>query len=578
MRKWLILLLLMVGGLIWWNQAWADDCDTGCQLANIDKQLQELQKAREQSINATKPLEGELSKLKKQLDSITAGLNKAKDDLRALEASIAEREQEFSIQYALLSERVLSYYKASRQPPAFFAIFTTGPTGNFARNLFYQQVITDRDKDMIAQISQDLVQLDSDKKKVEADRVRLAALQAKVDKEAKFFEGEIAGAKAYQSQLSQQIAALTAKQQSFLAAKLAGLNIPLFAISGGGCSSDLTNGKNPGFNGFGFFSLGVPNRVGLNQYGAWGRAKAGQGFEQILRAYYNFDSIEKKDVTINVQGYGSYSLDDYTKRIYEVPASWTDNNSAALKAQAIAIRSYALAYTDNGAGSICTTQQCQVFKPDPKTDNDNAWIKAVDETAGQAMIQGGKPIKAYFSSTHGGYVYNTGDLRGWSQTSFTKRAIDTPSGSVGGIGNLRESAYDKDSPWFYCDWGARSQYDGTAWLKAEEVADIANVILLAKKDSGAQSHLSQVDKPNPEGVDTWSADTVKEKLGGDAYSSVDNVSLGFDFGTGKTTTVTISGSGHNNSFGGDEFKNFFNLRAPANIQIVGPLYNVERRS
>jgi peptidoglycan hydrolase-like amidase len=40
-------------------------------------------------------------------------------------------------------------------------------------------------------------------------------------------------------------------------------------------SSDI--GKDPGFgNKFGFFTYGVPNRVGLNQYGAWGRAKAGQ--------------------------------------------------------------------------------------------------------------------------------------------------------------------------------------------------------------------------------------------------------------------------------------------------------------
>ncbi len=29
--------------------------------------------------------------------------------------------------------------------------------------------------------------------------------------------------------------------------------------------------------------------------------------------------------------------------------------------------------------------------------------------------------------------------------------------------------------------------------------------------------------------------------------------------------------------GGAEFKDFFNLRAPANIQIVGPLFNIERR-
>ena len=35
--------------------------------------------------------------------------------------------------------------------------------------------------------------------------------------------------------------------------------------------------------------------------------------------------------------------------------------------------------------------------------------------------------------------------------------------------------------------------------------------------------------------------------------------------------------GGSNTFSGAEFKDFFNLRAPANIQIVGPLYKVEKK-
>ena len=210
-------------------------------------------------------------------------------------------------------------------------------------------------------------------------------------------------------------------------------------------------------------AYGVPNRVGLNQYGAWGRAKAGQDYNQILQAYYNFDSIETRDAQIHVTGNGvdwTGSLDDYVKRIYEVPDSWTDNNLAALKAQAIAARSYALAYTNNGQGTICPTDQCQVFKTDPKGGN---WDQAVSQTAGQVMIQGGNPIKAWFSSTHGGYVHSSGDI-GWSGTSFTKNAQDTSS-SVASFSDLNSNAYDKDSPWFYCDWGSRSSNNNTAWLK-----------------------------------------------------------------------------------------------------------------
>jgi hypothetical protein len=114
-------------------------------------------------------------------------------------------------------------------------------------------------------------------------------------------------------------------------------------------------------------------------------------------------------------------------------------------------------------------------------------------------------------------------------------------------------------------------------MKPEEVADIINVILLARKDSSTRDHLYQPDQPNPAGTDTWDAQRVRQELGGAAYTTVDSISVSADFGYGRSTSVNVSGSGHSDSISADEFKNFFNLRAPANIQIVGPLYNAEKR-
>ncbi len=77
----------------------------------------------------------------------------------------------------------------------------------------------------------------------------------------------------------------------------------------------------------------------------------------------------------------------------------------------------------------------------------------------------------------------------------------------------------------------------------------------------------------------WNQDRVRQELssrGITPYGSVSDVSVGADFGAGKTSSITINGSGKSETFSGDEFKGWFNLRAPANIQIVGPLYNVER--
>jgi len=77
-------------------------------------------------------------------------------------------------------------------------------------------------------------------------------------------------------------------------------------------------------------------------------------------------------------------------------------------------------------------------------------------------------------------------------------------------------------------------------------------------------------------VDTWDAERVKSELsrrGTTPFNSVSSVSVGADFASGKTTTVTINSV----SFDGQDFKTYFNLRAPSNIQIVGPLFNFETR-
>jgi len=102
------------------------------------------------------------------------------------------------------------------------------------------------------------------------------------------------------------------------------------------------------------------------------------------------------------------------------------------------------------------------------------------------------------------------------------------------------------------------------------------VLMLAKKDSSTQSHLSQIDKPNPDGTDTWDASRVKTELqsrGGNPIDSISSISVNADFGVGKTTNITINGQ----AFSANEFVDYFNLRAPANIQIVGPLFNIERK-
>ena len=314
----------------------------------------------------------------------------------------------------------------------------------------------------------------------------------------------------------------------------------------------------------------------MNQYGAKGRADTNQGRDDILRAYYaNFEVIKwDTNIKIKVQGQGEFPLEDYALRIYEMPESWP---MAALEAQAIAARSFALAYTNNGAGEICTSESCQVFNSNPKT---GAWAQAVKNTEGLVMTSGGSPIKAWYASTHGGYVFTSAEVWGGG-TSYTKHVTDTTTGSAGGFSDLQSNAYDRESPWFYCDWGARGDKK-TAWLRPSEVADIANVTLLSRQCSYDEcgKHLYQTDKPNPAGTDTWDEARIRQELTSRSitpFNTVSEISIGADFSGGRTTSVNVSGDAGSQSFSGQEFKDWFNLRAPANIQIVGPLFNAERQ-
>ncbi|MDD5415434.1 MAG: SpoIID/LytB domain-containing protein [Candidatus Daviesbacteria bacterium] len=552
------------------------------EIEDLQKQIDSLNHARELSVNATKPLEGQLESLQRQLAQIQATIDNLVAGIAQKQKDLDTREDKLALQQALLEQRIKAYYIRSYLTDPLLVILSSIQAGDLFRELSYRQSVTKEDRQIISSITAEVVSLLTEKEKLEKDKARLALIQADVDKNAKFLGGEIKKAKAYQADLGKQIASLSARQQELIAAKLASLNIPRSAYTmQGGCVDD--RGIDPGFSPrFAAFTYGVPNRVGLNQYGAKGRAEAGQSAQTILSAYFNADYTTGYSTGINIHVSGrneygqsfdeNYNIEEYLKHLYEMPAGWPFE---ALKAQAIAARSYALAYTNNGSGPICPSQQCQVVK---KETNDGNWQAAVAATSGIVLTNGGSPAKAWFSSTHGGYVFSSGSI-GWNNTSWTKNAIDTSS-PVGNFSDLQNNAYDKGSPWFYCDWGSRAGYNKTAWLKSDELADIVNVLLLAKADSSTQTHLSQTDKSNPDGTDTWDAGRVRQELqnrGIKSFNSISSVSVGWDTGSGRSTQVSVSGDGGTQSINATDFKNFFNLRAPANIQIVGPLFNIEQK-
>jgi len=526
------------------------------EIADITKQIADLE-------NSIAPLKKESTGLQTKLTSAKSQIASISNQVDSISQKLIEKESDLEVQKLLLAERVKRYYKNSKSYNSFLILFSTPDNQNgsvFQQYAWYQSIIS-QDKNTITQYTTDITTLNSNKNKLESEKNKLAQVKKDLESRSNFLATEIKKAETYKAELS-------AKQKELEAKKIASLNLPTSVGSGGNmlCTDDRKT--DPGFGtGFAFFTFGIPHHVGLNQYGAYGRANAGQNYKDIINAYFNNVTFEKKpNITINVKGYGSMSLETYLLGIYEVPESWPIE---ALKAQVIAARSYALSYTNNGANEICTTQACQVYKGGNKGGQ---WEQAVKATEREVITQGGQVVTAWFASTAGGYTYSSSDV-GWKSTGWTKNTRDT-SGDVNSFEDLQNKAYDKDSPCFYAAQGYRKEYNKSAWLKPSEVADIVNSILLSQKDSSINNNLLPPDQGG------WSMDQIKNELksrGITPYNTINSVSVSWDKGSGRTTQISLSGDAGSVSFDGSTFKSYFNSRAPANISIVGPLYNVEKR-
>ena len=534
----------------------AQECpatDYQCQIDAIQRSIDAISPAQQKN-------KEDLAALNKQLVDLNFKITKLTSQLKVLENQILGREEDLAFTKEIFDEKAKEHYTFLRLYDPITPFLFSDTASQAFQEIALRQRAADQDRKTMEDYATDLASLNIDKENLTKNKASLSSLQSQVSDKQKFLAGEVAKVDTYLSTLS-------AKQQELLAAKFNSAPIPLLAYTSlGGCSSDI--GKSSGFSPrYGFFTYGVPNKTGLNQYGAKGRAEAGQSYSDILNAYYaNFQIVDYgTGFNIRVDGTNdtykqtfnneTYNIEEYLKHLYEMPTSW---DSKALQAQAIAARSYALARTNNGQNSIPPDESGQVVK---KELNDQRWIDAVVATSGKVMVNNGNPISAWYSSTHGGVVLRSGQI-GWSDSAWTKQVIDTPSNSAGSFSELKSNAYDKQSPWFFCDWGYRKDYNNTAWLKEEEVVDIVNAYILWEKDSSTIIHLSQTDKPTGE---TWSAERVRQEIvnkGGTPTNSISSVSVPWDT-SGISRNIIVNGR----SFDAQKFKNLFNIRAPGNIQI-----------
>jgi stage II sporulation protein D len=126
----------------------------------------------------------------------------------------------------------------------------------------------------------------------------------------------------------------------------------------------------------------------------------------------------------------SLPFERYLQGIAEMPPSWPP---AALEAQAVAARSYALATTgwsgQQGATlktPICATSSCQVYAGMPLhgVGDVRRWYRAVRSTAGQVLLFDGRPADTVYFSTSNGHTYGNEDVFGSSPLPYLRPVIE----------------------------------------------------------------------------------------------------------------------------------------------------------
>ncbi|MCR4312735.1 MAG: hypothetical protein NUV58_00615, partial [Candidatus Roizmanbacteria bacterium] len=272
MKKFFSLVFLLVAFLSFFIFVRADEIeDIGKAISSLNKDLQNKE-VNYQTLNT-------------KLNGIKNRIGNLEIEIEKKEIEVKKGEEALSYQKNLLNERARSYYKnVNKNSTLFLSALVADDLSASLRKIFYQKSIVDEDKRTIIKIVLYVKNLEEIKKNLEAEKIGLAKLKIEVDQQSEIIAKEI-------NSTRQEIATLTTRQQQLIASRIAGLNLSRSAASPIECVDDRN--LDPGFgSGFAFYTYGIPHRVGLNQYGAKGRADSGQNYEDILRAYYSFENFQ----------------------------------------------------------------------------------------------------------------------------------------------------------------------------------------------------------------------------------------------------------------------------------------------
>ncbi|MCU4185551.1 hypothetical protein K6U06_14375 [Acidiferrimicrobium sp. IK] len=152
------------------------------------------------------------------------------------------------------------------------------------------------------------------------------------------------------------------------------------------------------------------------------------------RAYKGNIVVKAAPIGGYAQVWNTVGIEDYVAGVVpaESPASWGTNGPAALQAQAVAARSYALSYVRAAGGPICDTTYCQVYDGDQDAAGNptNSAYTTYSDAAVQATAGVVRTCTAAACGTPGQVAFTefSSSTGGWTAGGAFSAAVDDGDG------------------------------------------------------------------------------------------------------------------------------------------------------
>ncbi|MBU0708507.1 hypothetical protein KJ596_02000, partial [Patescibacteria group bacterium] len=277
----------------------------------LEETVQEIEQAEGEKFSTEEELEqarlreeqlaGSISYYEFQLSLAQQQLKKLGDDITEKEAAIADNLRNAQLKL----EQVIGYKQnlfsqARELYKSYFAnsleiYFLTPDELEGARLMILHQAVIENLRqevyflnDQVKELEGERFSLEGERKNLQADRDILVDQKQETEVSIDTAQKKVLAARSDQQQLMQHLAGLgnrlqelTKKEQQILAQKaaaaLAATTVGEIEITRSAIVGPPPQDSNVYFS---FWTYGYPHRVGMNQYGAYGRAKAGQGYKE----------------------------------------------------------------------------------------------------------------------------------------------------------------------------------------------------------------------------------------------------------------------------------------------------------